>query len=355
MPRASRHRDLEAGQQPAETESPTVRRLNWGCRREARPGWINSDRTAGPGVDVVADIRERLPIESGTIDYAVGIHSLQELAYPELVPALGELFRVLRPGGTLRLVLPDLDAGIRAYTQHDDDSFLVPRDRVRSRGGRFIAHMLSCGRSRTLFTFDFAEELLLETGFVDVTRCRYGETASRFQEMTQLDPSDGASMFIEATRPPGRRPFLKVLDAVSVEQDGERLAGCNLDAPQRGLRSHDGSLEIVGWVVGRSSRVREVQVLADGDEMGRARVALVRPNVGRQFPRSPGSRSAGFRTALTAEGEGLSELLLRAVLEDGSVIPLWRIRIDASRQPPADPDPSPSSRKAEGGTAAPAH
>jgi len=344
-------------QQPESGSPPHVRRLNWGCDRNARRGWINSDRTAGPGIDVVADIREGLPIESGTIDYAVGVHALHELAYSELAPVLAELLRVLRPAGTLRLVVADLDASIRAYTEHDDDHFHTAPDEVRSRGGRFIAHLLQCGRARTLFTFDFAEELLLDAGFVDVTRCGSGETASRLQEIVELDCREGESIFIEATRPPGRHPFLEVLGAVPVRKDHERLAGCNLDAPQRGLRSHNGSLEIVGWVVGRDSPASEVEVLADGEVIGRAPVELVRPGVGREFARFPGSRSAGFRIVLTAEGEGVSELRLKAALEDGPPIPLWTIRIDASRKPPADWDPSPGStpEEAEGGNVAPAH
>jgi SAM-dependent methyltransferase len=349
---------IEASHQQPETGSPTrVRRLNWCCGEDARRGWINIDRSAGPGVDLVADIREGLPIGSATIDYAVSVHGLQKLAYSDLAPALAELLRVLRPGGTLRLVVPDLDADIRAYTEHDNDHFHVAPDRARSRGGRFIAHALACGRSRTLFTFDFAEELLLDAGFVDVTRCRSAETASRFQEIAELDGREGESIFIEATRPPGRHPFLEVLEVMPIQQDQERLAGCNLDAPQRGLRSHDGSLEIVGWVVGHDSRASEVEVLADGEVIGRAPADLVRPGVGREFTRFPGSRSAGFQITLTAEGEGVSELLLRAALEDGPPIPLWTIRIQASRKPPGEPDPSPSSmpEETQGGNAAPAH
>src|ERR687897_415556 len=97
---------IDARGQQAEAGSRTrVRRLNWGCGSNARRGWINSDLTAGPGVDLVADIREGLPIESGTIDYVVGVHALQELAYTELAPALAELLRVLRPGGALRLAV----------------------------------------------------------------------------------------------------------------------------------------------------------------------------------------------------------------------------------------------------------
>jgi SAM-dependent methyltransferase len=348
---------IEVGQQQAGPGSPRrVQRLNWGYGRDAPSGWINADRTARPGVDVVVDVSEGLPIESGTIDYAVSVYTLQELAYPELAPALAELHRVLRPGGTLRVVLPDLDAAVRAYMEQDDDLFLAP-DPVTSRGGRFIAHILESGRSRTPFTFDFAEELLVGAGFVDVTRCASGETASGFQEIVELDGRARDSMFIEATRPPGKRPFLEVLEVLVMPLDRGRLAGFNLDSPRRGFRSHDGSLEIIGWVVGRESRVSEVRILADREVIGGAPVELGRAGVARQLTRFPGSRSAGFRVDLTAEGEGVSELLLEAVLEDVPPIPLWRIRTSASRKPPADPDPSPSSMPEEtrGGNAGPAH
>jgi SAM-dependent methyltransferase len=332
-----------------------IRRVNWGG--DARPDWINTDTMPGSGFGMVADIREGLPIASGMIDYAVSVHALQELTYSELAPALAELLRVLRPGGTLRVVVPDLDAAIRAYTEHDDDHFLVASDGITSRGGRFITHILDSGRLQSPFTFDFAQELLVGVGFVDVTRCAYEETASSYSEIVEFDIREGESLFIEATRPPGKRPFLEVLEALALSQDHGRLAGCNLDGPRRGFRSHDGSLEIVGWVVGRESRASEVRVLAEGKVIGGAPVELARSGVGREFAQFPGSRSAGFRIELAAEGEGISELLLEAVLEDVPPIPLWRIRTNASRKSPADPDPSPSStpEETEGGNAAPAN
>ena len=41
-----------------------VKRLNWGCGAHVAPGWINSDVKDEPGVDLVADIRQGLPLES---------------------------------------------------------------------------------------------------------------------------------------------------------------------------------------------------------------------------------------------------------------------------------------------------
>src|SRR4051794_21961964 len=125
----------------AQPERASVRRLNWGCGDHTAPGWINTDIKKDEGIDLIADIRDGLPIASGALDYAVSIHALPELSLPEQTPALRELLRVLRPGGVLRLALPDLDKGIDAYLKGDEEYFTVEEAAASSRGGRFITHM----------------------------------------------------------------------------------------------------------------------------------------------------------------------------------------------------------------------
>jgi predicted SAM-dependent methyltransferase len=178
----------------------SIRRLNWGCGSSAKPGWINSDRRAATGVDVVADIHDGLPLDDDSVDYAVSVHALQEVPYPDLIPTLRELRRVLRPDGVLRLVLPDLDQGIRAYLAVNRNHFLVPDEEVKSLSGKFIVHMLWYGHSRVLFTHDFVEELLLKAGFSRVSRCRPRETASPHPGIVELDNRDDESLFVEAFR-----------------------------------------------------------------------------------------------------------------------------------------------------------
>ena len=64
-------------------------------------------------------IRVPSELDADSMDYVVSIHALPEVPYPELVPVLIELRRVLKPGGILRLCLPDLDKGIAAYQRND--------------------------------------------------------------------------------------------------------------------------------------------------------------------------------------------------------------------------------------------
>ncbi len=175
-----------------------IRRLNWGCGMHPEPGWINSDVKDGPGIDISCDVREGLPLDDSSLDYITSIHAFPELPYPDIEPALSELQRVLKPDGVLRLSLPDLDKAIRAYLDGDASYFLIPDDDIRSLGGKLIVQLTWYGYSKSLYTFDFIEELLYRVGFRRVVRCEFQQTASEQPEITTLDNRERESLFVEA-------------------------------------------------------------------------------------------------------------------------------------------------------------
>jgi predicted SAM-dependent methyltransferase len=177
-----------------------VRRLHWGCGENVVPGWINADRHVRPGVAIARDIREGLPLESGSIDYIVSIHALQDLPYFDVVPALAELRRLLVPGGVVRLGLPDMDRAIAAYLRDDRDYFYVPDSDSATTAGKMIVQLTWYGDSRIMFTYDFAREMLLKADFRAVTRCAYRETVSPFAEIVALDNRERETLFIEAEK-----------------------------------------------------------------------------------------------------------------------------------------------------------
>jgi predicted SAM-dependent methyltransferase len=177
-----------------------VRRLNWGCGEHPEPGWINSDVKQGAGIDLSGDILDGLALADDSVDYAVSIHALPEISYPDLVPALSELHRVLKPGGVLRLSLPDLDKNIHAYLSGDEDYFLVPDEEVETLGGKLVVQMVWYGYARSIFTHDFTAELLGKAGFTEIARCDYRQTASAFPEIVELDSREKESLFVEATK-----------------------------------------------------------------------------------------------------------------------------------------------------------
>ena len=175
-------------------------RLNWGCGPFARSGWLNADRRAARGVDLVHDIRDGLPLRDATVAYAVTIHGLQDLAYLDVLPALREFRRVLVPGGVLRLALPDLDRAIDAYRTGDRGYFHIPDDDAKSAGGKLVAQIVWYGSVRTPFTWDAIEELVMRAGFTAARRASFGATYTAHADIVTLDNRPRESLFVEAVR-----------------------------------------------------------------------------------------------------------------------------------------------------------
>lgn len=177
-----------------------LRRLNLGCGPRILPGWINADRRPAPGVAVCGDFRDGLPLADGGIDYAVAMHLLQDFAWGDIPPLLADVRRVLKPGGILRIGVPDLDRAIDAYRRGDAAYFHVPDRDAVSLGAKLVTQIIWYGSVRTPFTWGYAEEVLRAAGYARVVRCDYGRTASDWPDIATLDNRERESLYVEATR-----------------------------------------------------------------------------------------------------------------------------------------------------------
>src|SRR5215472_14326418 len=74
-------------------------RLNLGCGRDIRDGWVNIDCRPAPGVDVVCDFGGKtvLPFGDDIVTLSEGSHVIEHLTDP--LPFMEELHRVTVPGG----------------------------------------------------------------------------------------------------------------------------------------------------------------------------------------------------------------------------------------------------------------
>jgi len=177
-----------------------VMRLQIGCGKFPRPGWINTDNKVRPGVDCVADLRADLPFADGTFDYAAAIHVLPHIPLAGLAPALARVLRVIKPGGVFRVALPDLEKAMDAYRRRDAAYFAIPDAQWKSLGAKLVAQIVWHNDIRTPFTYDLAAEALANAGFAAVARCKFRETRSRFPEIVELDNRESESFFVEATK-----------------------------------------------------------------------------------------------------------------------------------------------------------
>lgn len=95
--------------------------LNIGCGRVIHPAWVNLD--CNPEVEGVQrrDLRKGLPCASGTADMCYSSHVLEHLRPAAGAAFLAEQHRALRPGGIVRVVVPDLETICRNFVTFADE------------------------------------------------------------------------------------------------------------------------------------------------------------------------------------------------------------------------------------------
>ena len=89
--------------------------VNIGCGATWHPSWTNLDvHPLSPQVRSW-DVSHGLPFGTEQVDACYASHVLEHLTRAQARSLLLESFRVLRPGGIIRLVVPDLEAIVREY------------------------------------------------------------------------------------------------------------------------------------------------------------------------------------------------------------------------------------------------
>ncbi len=145
----------------------TGRKLHVGGR-DARPGWEILNIQAGPAVDHVGDAVDLARFPDGSFAEVYASHVLEHFDYKDgLLAALREWFRVLAPGGTLRISVPDLDALAALLLQRQR---LDINQRFQVMRMIFGGHLDPHDYHRVGLNQDFLSAFLFEAGFEDLQR-----------------------------------------------------------------------------------------------------------------------------------------------------------------------------------------
>lgn len=140
------------------------------------------------------DIRRGLPVADGSADAVYCSHVLEHLALSDFRAALRNTFRIIRPGGVFRTVLPDLRALAEAYVRSGEPGasieFMRSTELGREGRPRGIRGLLKVwlGNSYHLWMWDYqslASELE-SAGFRGVRRASFGDSSvAEFKDVEQ--------------------------------------------------------------------------------------------------------------------------------------------------------------------------
>ena len=89
-------------------------KLHLGCGTNILSGWANIDMD-GPGVVVRWDLTQPLPLQAGTVRLIFNEHFIEHITRSQALALLSECYRLLVPGGVLRISTPSLRKLIDEY------------------------------------------------------------------------------------------------------------------------------------------------------------------------------------------------------------------------------------------------
>ncbi|MFQ5893806.1 MAG: methyltransferase domain-containing protein [Nitrospinota bacterium] len=190
-------------------------KLHVGCGRYYLEGWLNADIDLRCPVDIFLDAREPLPFEAQQFQFVFAEHLIEHLTFEEGRRFCREVYRILRPGGVVRLSTPDLQFLLRyydepsaeahAYTEYHTEEFL--RLDVRSRA-LVISNFFYDFGHRLIYDWDLLAGLLREAAFERIERLPVGE--SPYPELRGIEQHGRdypfnvqESMVVEAVKPEG--------------------------------------------------------------------------------------------------------------------------------------------------------
>lgn len=143
--------------------------LDVGAGDAARPDWITLD--ISDGCDLFWDLRRGIPFPDAVVDTVYSSHLLEHMDYDAGQALLRETLRVLKPGGTISVCVPNARLYVDAYLgEHElapDHDFWAPALRGSSRISllNYVAYM--GGEHKCLFDVESLLERLAAAWFVD--------------------------------------------------------------------------------------------------------------------------------------------------------------------------------------------
>jgi predicted SAM-dependent methyltransferase len=177
-------------------DSQQMIRIDIGAGEAIREGWITIDLLES--CDLYWDLRRGIPFPDNSVDVVYSSHLMEHMPYDAGQELLRQALRVLKPGGTISICVPNARLYINAYVNGtalpDDHDFWEPA--LVSREGldlvNYVAYM--GGAHLCMFDEDTLVARLERAGFTEA-RIR------SFDASIDLPEREFESIYAEARKP----------------------------------------------------------------------------------------------------------------------------------------------------------
>lgn len=141
-----------------------------------------------PGCEFPCNLNEsKLPFENNSIDNIFCSHTLEHIEPRRIPTVLNEMKRVLKPGGIVRIVVPDCEKAVNWYLKRPEALMAAggptkPKFVPNTKMGFLNAWFYTHGKGhRSGFDWELLSTYLNQAGFRDVKRMAFGKHSKIFE------------------------------------------------------------------------------------------------------------------------------------------------------------------------------
>ena len=156
------------------------------------------------------DVTKGISFADMSVDYIYTSHMLEHLRKEDTMFVLKECYRVLKQGGILRVVVPDLKIYVEEYinTEESSDNNDTPAadkfmDGIMLQGigeVRPLFYKLMCTRHQWMYDFESLAKRLYDCGFSKVNECKLGEGSVPDVQYIEQEEHHPKSVYLEAIK-----------------------------------------------------------------------------------------------------------------------------------------------------------
>jgi predicted SAM-dependent methyltransferase len=184
-------------------ESHPIRKLQLGAGGNDPAGWLNTD-IAPRGEEVYLDATQQYPFPDGSFQYIFSEHMIQAVRWEGGLAMLKECFRVLAPGGKLRIVAANLAKFVQLLNPDADaQRFIAAKLRLQGWrktpvAGVYIFNLqMRDGGTQFLYDAPTLRKSLELAGFTQITEYPVNErTDPIFREAEVRIRNEGSDLWV---------------------------------------------------------------------------------------------------------------------------------------------------------------
>jgi predicted SAM-dependent methyltransferase len=116
-------------------------KLHLGASHSFLSGWLNTDVDPVRKGVIYLDATMRFPFRDNTFDYVFSEHMIEHVDYAGAVAMLRECYRVLKPGGKVRIATPNMEILIGLHSKEKTE---IQKKYVQWIANRCLPHIKDC-------------------------------------------------------------------------------------------------------------------------------------------------------------------------------------------------------------------